>query len=124
MEHDPASRRAPETSGCGLNGVRDPLNSAHDRSAPANSPMGHAPSAMFILRSVEARRLGIGLSIEKLCGLAGTSSGYYRNALAGEREMSDAMLARLTDALAGRAFEPPPPPAPPPPLNADPPLFP
>jgi transcriptional regulator with XRE-family HTH domain len=70
---------------------------------------------MFILRSVEARRLGIGLSIEKLCGLAGTSSGYYRNALAGEREMSDAMLARLTDALAGRAFEPPPPPAPPPP---------
>jgi transcriptional regulator with XRE-family HTH domain len=79
-------------------------------------PMGHAPSAVFRLRSVEARRLGIGLSIEKLCGLAGIASSGYRNALAGKHQVSDAVLVRLSMALSGRAhvepFTPPPPPRP------------
>jgi hypothetical protein len=68
------------------------------------------------LRTIEARRIGIGLAVEKLCVRAGISSGYYRHALAGRRDLSTLHLMQLTEALAGKIAAPPPPPPPPPPM--------
>lgn len=74
------------------------------------------PDPDWRLLSIEARRIGIGLSIEKLCVRAGVTSSFYRKALAGGSGISTMVLIHLTEALKGKSFErmvaPPPPPTP------------
>jgi hypothetical protein len=72
------------------------------------------PDPDWRLLSIEARRLGIGLSRETLCVRAGITTSFYRKALAGGSGISTLVLMHLTEALAGKVFERPPPPAPPP----------
>jgi len=88
------------------------MNDAVDRFGGATGLSG--PNPDWRLRSIEARRIGVGLSVERLCVRAGITTSFYRKALGGGSGISTLVLIRLSEALAGKQFEAPPPPPPPP----------